>query len=82
LVSNATEDQWANPGGQFDVLKAADPVYRLIAKDGLGAETMPEVGKLLNSRLGYYIRPGKHSMTGEDWKVWLDYADRWLRPQS
>jgi hypothetical protein len=80
LVSNATEDLWANPSGQFDMLKAADPVYRLVAKDGIGADSMPEIGKLLNSRLGYYIRPGKHSMTAEDWKVWLDYADRWLRP--
>src|SRR5205085_5634423 len=30
LFSNAVEDQWANPDGQFDVLKAADPVYRLL----------------------------------------------------
>ena len=40
---------------------------------------MPEVGQLLDSRLGYYIRPGKHAMTGADWKVWLDYADQWLK---
>ena len=79
LFSCATDDQWANPRGQFEMLRAADPVYRLIAGDGLGAAEMPEVGKLLDSRLGYYIRPGKHSMTREDWKVWLDYADKWLR---
>jgi pimeloyl-ACP methyl ester carboxylesterase len=79
LVSNATEDLWANPAGQFEMLRAADPVYRLVAGDGLGAEKMPEVGTLLASRLGYFIRPGKHAMTGEDWKVWLDYADRWLK---
>ena len=79
LLSNATEDQWANPRGQFEMLRAADPVYRLIAGDGLGATEMPETGKLLDSRLGYYIRPGKHAMTREDWKVWLDYADKWLR---
>ena len=80
LLSNATDDQWANPAGQFEMLRAADPVYKLIAGDGLGAAAMPEVGKLLDSRLGYYIRPGKHSMTGDDWKVWLDYADKWLKP--
>ena len=79
LLSCATDDQWANPRGQFEMLRAADPVYRLIAGDGLGATEMPETGKLLDSRLGYYIRPGKHSMTREDWKVWLDYADKWLR---
>ncbi|MEP6669691.1 MAG: acetylxylan esterase [Chthoniobacter sp.] len=79
LLSCATEDLWANPAGQFDMLRAADPVYKLVAGDGLGATQMPEVSKLLPSRLGYYIRPGKHSMTREDWAVWLDYADKWMR---
>ena len=79
LLSNATEDLWANPAGQFEMLRAADPVYRLVAGDGLGTTAMPEVGKLLPSRLGYFIRAGKHSMSGEDWAAWLDYADRWLR---
>ena len=79
LLSNATEDKWANPPGQFEMLRAADPVYRMVAGDGLGAEKMPEVGVLLNSRLGYFIREGKHSMTTPDWKVWLDFADQWLK---
>jgi hypothetical protein len=79
LVSNATEDVWANPSGQFQMLQAADPVYRLVAGDGLGSPTQPEIGRLLDSRLGYFIRTGKHSMTREDWQVWLDYADKWLR---
>jgi hypothetical protein len=80
LLSNATEDLWANPAGQFEMLRAADPVYRLIAGEGLGSTEMPEVGKLLPSRLGYFIRLGKHSMAPEDWAAWLDYADRWLKP--
>ena len=79
LLSNAVEDLWANPAGQFDMLQAAHPVYQLIASSGLGAEKMPEPGMLLASRLGYFIRPGKHSMTSADWKVWLDYADIWLK---
>lgn len=79
LLSCATEDVWANPPGQFEMLRAADPVYKLIAGEGLGATQMPEVSKVLPSRLGYYIRPGKHSMTREDWAVWLDYADKWMR---
>ncbi len=79
LISCAVEDAWSNPPGQFEMLKAADPVYKLVAGDGLGAAQMPETGRLLDSRLGYYIRPGTHSMTRDDWKVWLDYADKWLR---
>ena len=39
---------------------------------------MPEPNKLIASRLGYFIRPGKHSMTRDDWKVFLDFADRQL----
>jgi hypothetical protein len=78
LFSNAVEDTWANPEGQFQVLQAADPVYRFLGVEGLAASQMPEPGKLVASRLGYYIRPGKHSMTREDWKIFLDFADRHL----
>lgn len=76
LFSNAVEDKWANPDGQFQMLKAADPVYRFLGVEGLQAERMPEPGHLIASRLGYYIRPGKHSMTKGDWKVFLDFADK------
>jgi hypothetical protein len=78
LFSNAVEDTWANPQGQFQVLQAADPVYRFLGVEGLEAKTMPEPGKLVASRLGYFVRPGKHSMTREDWKAFLDFADKQL----
>jgi dienelactone hydrolase len=78
LFSNATEDTWANPEGQFEVLRAADPVYRLLGAEGLASEKRPDEGKLSAGRLGYYIRAGKHSMTREDWKVFLDFADKHL----
>lgn len=85
LLSNAIEDQWANPSGQFDVLRAAAPVYRLLGAGGLETDTMPEPGRLSAGKLGYYIRPGKHSMTRDDWRVFLDFADaHWgaARPAS
>jgi hypothetical protein len=76
LFANAEEDSWANPAGQFEVLKAAEPVYRLLDTGGLDADAMPPLEKLVDSTLGYYLRPGKHSMTQGDWKVFLDYADK------
>jgi dienelactone hydrolase len=76
LLSNASEDTWANPEGQFQMLQAAEPVYRLLGGEGLAAKQMPEIGTLVDSPLGYYIRPGKHSMTRDDWKVFLDFADK------
>jgi (4-O-methyl)-D-glucuronate---lignin esterase len=76
LLSNATEDQWANPAGQFEMLKAAAPVYELLGAEGCSAGAMPETGKLVDSRLGYWIRPGKHSMTRADWETFIRFADK------
>lgn len=79
LFTNATEDTWANPAGQFEVLAAAESVYRLFpGVGGLASPEAPEVGKLSAGRLGYAIRPGKHSMTREDWAFFLAYADAHL----
>ena len=79
LLSNAVEDTWANPTGQFELLLAADPVYRLVGSKGLGAKKMPEVGKLLASPLGFFMREGKHSMNRQDWAAFLDFADKHVK---
>lgn len=79
LLPNATEDTWANPAGQFEMLVAADPVYRLLGSPGLASTNMPPTGQLLNSPLGYFIRPGKHSVTAVDWAAILDFTDRQLK---
>ncbi len=81
LFSNAQEDQWANPSGQFEVLQAAAPVYRFLGVEGLTAKEMPPLRQLVGGRLGYYIREGKHSMTADDWEIFMNFADRqWGRP--
>lgn len=79
LYTNAVEDRWANPSGQFMMLRLATPVYKLLGVDGLGAAAEPEPGTLADSRLGYFIRPGAHSMTTPDWEVFLKFADKWLK---
>jgi len=79
LLSNAVEDKWANPDGQFELLVAADPVYRLVGAKGVASKTMPAVGKLMDSPLGYWIRDGKHSMNREDWNIFVEFADTHLR---
>lgn len=81
LFTNAVEDQWANPDGQFDILKAAEPVYKLFNAGGIDADRRPELNHLVNSKLGYFIRPGKHAMERDDWKVFLDFADKQLPKQ-
>ena len=82
LFTNAAEDLWANPSGQLKVLKAAEPAYTLFRVEGCTAGAMPDLNALVDSRLGYFIRPGKHAMTVPDWNVFLKYADKWLKPKS
>lgn len=79
LFTNAAEDLWANPSGQFEVLRAANPAYKLYGVDGVTADKMPGLNQLVASRLGYWIRPGQHAMTPADWKTYMDYADVWLK---
>jgi len=78
LFTNGQLDTWINPAGQFEVLRAAAPVYRLLRSGDFTAEELPPNGHMIGGVLGYYLRPGGHSLLREDWKVFLDFADQHL----
>ncbi|MBI5387760.1 MAG: DUF4038 domain-containing protein [Verrucomicrobia bacterium] len=78
LFTNGRADTWINPAGQFEVLRAAAPVYRLLGAGDFAMEELPLDGRLNDGVLGYYLRPGAHSLLREDWKVFLDFADKHL----
>lgn len=82
LFTNGRADTWINPAGQFEVLRAAAPVYRLLDAGDFTAEELPPDGRLIDGVLGYYLRPGAHSLLREDWKVFLDFADKHLGSPS
>lgn len=79
FISSAEEDRWADPKGEFLGGWHASEVYRLLGEEGLEATEMPGLNQPIHSRIGYYIRPGKHDITPGDWAVHLDFADRHLR---
>lgn len=80
LVTIATKDIHGNPHGQFDMLVAAAPVYELLGvKKPIATTEFPDENVLINSCLGYHIRPGVHGMTDVEWSVWLDFADKHLK---
>jgi hypothetical protein len=80
LFLAAEGDQWANPDGQFEVLKAAEPAYRLLGASGLGVDRRPRIGTLAGADLGYRLRPGTHSLGPADWSVALSFASSRLKP--
>jgi hypothetical protein len=82
LLGAAVEDTWANPAGAFEMLKDAGKVYRLLGAEGLSASTMPATSRLIDSTLGFFIRPGQHSMTPGDWRYFLDFADKQWKGQK
>ena len=76
LFSNATGDQWADPAGQFEVLRAANPAYALYGEVGMDATAFPAENTPVGQRLGYWVRPGTHQMNRADWDAFLAFADK------
>ena len=75
-AASATGDRWADPRGEFLSCLYAGPVYGLFGKKGLSSSEMPKPGRAMHSDVGYHLREGKHDITAEDWRHYLDFADR------
>lgn len=83
LLSNAVEDEWADPKGQFQMLVEAASVYEFYGiEKPLKTTEFPKVNELIDSTLGFFIRPGKHDVTAADWDAWLNFADKNLKAEN
>ncbi len=78
-VASAEEDQWADPKGEFLSAKHASLVFQLFGKQGLPADTMPEVNNPVMDTIAYHIRTGTHDLTLYDWKQYIIFADKHFR---
>lgn len=81
FVTGGTQDQWADPHGEFLAQVAAGPVYRLLGKKDLGITKLPALDTPLTSgELGFHYHTGGHTITAADWKAFLEFAERYLKP--
>jgi hypothetical protein len=77
-IASATEDQWADPLGEYLSGWYAGPAFELLGHQGLPSATLPEASRSVGSRVGYHLRVGKHDILLEDWNHFADFASRWL----
>jgi hypothetical protein len=77
-LSTGSEDQWSDPKGEFLAAVAAEPVYRLLGRQGLGTERMPSLDHSILHTIGFHTHTGKHEITAFDWEQFLAFADMHL----
>ncbi len=79
LLQTGDEDLWADPKGEFLAGVAAEPVYRLLGKQGLGTDQMPAANQPILHTLGYSMHTGGHGILPSDWDVYLRFMEMHLK---
>jgi hypothetical protein len=79
LLQTGTTDFWSDPKGEFLAAVAAEPVFRLLGKQGLGTDTMPLPGQPILHTIGYYMHEGGHGTLPGDWQYFLQFMDMHLK---
>jgi hypothetical protein len=82
FITGGTQDQWADPRGEFLAEVAAGPVYHLLGKKDLGTNDGPPLDTpLISGDLGFLYHTGGHTIAPGDWKAFLDFAGKYLKPK-
>ena len=73
-VASATEDQWADPKGEWMSAYLTSEVYALFGKSGLNGK-MPEPDSPdKTGHVGYHLRTGGHNILAYDWLQYITFA--------
>jgi hypothetical protein len=78
FLSTGSEDQWADPRGEFLAEVAAGPVYELLGARGLGTDQFPPLNVPIMKTQAFRCHTGKHEVTVDDWNMFLKFADTQL----
>ena len=78
FVTGATNDAGMDPLSEYLSMLDTSRVYEMLGEKGLVSdEKMPNHGEpLIDGKMGFYIRQGRHFMSREDWKVFMDFFER------
>lgn len=84
-VASAEDDLWSDPQGAWNSLKSASAAFALYHGQVLPPEmdTYPPVGQAFHCpALGAHMRAGGHDITAEDWRLYLQYMDRYFNSKG
>lgn len=75
--ASAGEDQWADPKGEYISMQLGSRVYAEIYGQNVNFPLAFEEldSPIIQPLAGYHIREGKHNLTWEDWKHFMDFAE-------
>jgi hypothetical protein len=80
LLQTGSTDKWSDPYGEFLAAVAAEPVYKLLGKEGLGTDKMPPAGEPVLHTIGFFMHAGGHGTLPADWDVFLKFMQMHLQP--
>jgi hypothetical protein len=79
-ITGGTTEPWVDPKGQFIACAAADPVYRLLGKKGLGVTEMPKADvPIVNGELAYIMHTGGHIFTPAEHKSVMEWVSKHVK---
>jgi len=79
FITGGTQDQWADPVGEFKAGVAAGPVYRLLGRKDLGTAELPPLDTpLTKGDIGWHYHTGGHMATAADWQAFLEFVGKYF----
>ncbi len=82
LLLTGSEDHWADPKGEFLAAVAAEPVYELFGKRGLGTRTWPGPDTPILNDIGYFMHKGPHGVFRGDYVIMAQFMEKHFTPKG
>ena len=78
-VASSSEDDGADPYGEFLSARAASKAWELYGLKGLSCDRQPPLNESAGDMVRYHVKQGPHSITAVDWAHYYDFADDLFR---
>lgn len=80
-VASAQEDLWADPQSEFLCCVAASKAYEQLGHKGFVCDDILPHAPVCyhDGNIGYHLRGGSHYFSREDWKLFINYFNRFYK---